>query len=41
MSTNKPGSTDALLRLFVALAALACGAGALTVAAILAAHTLG
>jgi hypothetical protein len=41
MSTDKPDSTDALLRFFLALAALACGAGALTVVAVLAAHTLG
>jgi hypothetical protein len=41
MSTNEPGSTGALLRLFLALAALLCGAGAVTVVAVLAAHTLG
>jgi len=41
MSHNDTGSAQTLLRLFIALAALACGAGALAVVAVLAAHTLG
>jgi hypothetical protein len=41
MTTNTPGSADVLLRLFLAVAALVVGAGALTVAVVLAVHTLG
>ena len=34
-------STSPLLKLFLAFAALACGAGAVAIAAVLAGHTLG
>ena len=41
MNINRPGSFGPLLRFLLALGALACGATAATVAAVLAVHTLG
>jgi hypothetical protein len=38
---TQPGSTNVLLRLLLAVTALGCGAAAITVAAVLAAHILG